>query len=739
MKLAWFSPLPAGPEVDGGSRRGGAEGSPAWLEPYWRHLLPELTERAEVTVFAEFTNPPGPPSWIEDRLTVRPIAPSDSFWRQIQQHDLAIYHLADHPGPFAKAFDLLQLHPGLVVLHDPSIHYLVAIIWSLFRKRPEAYFETVRRYGDVSDVDAAKAWAAEGFPQNRGPDVDLLAYLLESALGLAVHSPAITDRLPPAFDFPMAVLDLPFAARPDAGPLPSRSSDSGPFRVWLHTTGELGAFPLLEALAGHPIRARLELRLLAPTSQHSHLVKAVQALQLDEVVTLDATPPFERLSRSTPDLLVDYRRLPHQDHLYELLPLWRRGPALAVAGSPDEPMARRGDVLTIRPDQAFDDMSRHLNWLHGAPEGLAEQGRRVAAAVARRHDPKRYVDRLLELARRAVDQRVPTACRRFAHRAAPRLAWLPPTARPPVRQRISEFLDELSLSPDLRKTESPARDPEIQAIERRLEEARSDRRRRQERLDRWSRELEDAGICKRPAGHAETGLRRPTAALDELDEDPETRRQRLEVYGPQVVETASRFPAGRCLDLRCDTGEWLSILRDHGLRGSGVDPRGVRVEAARARRLDCEVGKPLDLLNRHSNGSVALVTGFHLLELGPDWPAVNRLFGQAFRVLRAGGLAIFEISNLENLNAAAGRGFRHGRPRLPLHPAPVVEMLKAAGFDPPRILRLTHGRRFEPPFEPDTPTPDGGRSGPWLKLLGLLNVHVLSAPDVAMVARKPFE
>ncbi|WP_051434562.1 methyltransferase domain-containing protein [Desulfonatronum lacustre] len=120
-------------------------------------------------------------------------------------------------------------------------------------------------------------------------------------------------------------------------------------------------------------------------------------------------------------------------------------------------------------------------------------------------------------------------------------------------------------------------------------------------------------------------------------------RNLLTTFGPDVA----------AVDLGCGRGEWLELLRAEGfLAALGVDRDQELLQQCRNMGLDVVHRDALDHLLSLPRASVGLVSGFHLLEHLP-FDRVLGIFRQTHRVLRPGGLAIFETPNAENLQVGA--------------------------------------------------------------------------------------
>ena len=151
------------------------------------------------------------------------------------------------------------------------------------------------------------------------------------------------------------------------------------------------------------------------------------------------------------------------------------------------------------------------------------------------------------------------------------------------------------------------------------------------------------------------------------------------------VAGADRAPV-QVLDLGCGRGEWLSLLRDDGLRARGIDSDTGMLALGRAQGLDIVHGDLLDHLATHADASIGAITAFQVVEHLP-LPALLQLLAQAHRVLAPGGVLILETPNPENLQVAAYGFWLDPTHQRPL-PPPLLHVLATHhGYAPVAIVR----------------------------------------------------
>jgi SAM-dependent methyltransferase len=128
--------------------------------------------------------------------------------------------------------------------------------------------------------------------------------------------------------------------------------------------------------------------------------------------------------------------------------------------------------------------------------------------------------------------------------------------------------------------------------------------------------------------------------------------QRQTIYLPDIEQALSKLDNKMVLDLGCGRGEWLSLLRSHGIEGVGIDTNEGQLAAARENGLAVVNEDALQFLRGQSEGRFAAVTAFHIFEHLP-FPLLAEWLLEIRRVLCPGGILIAETPNPENLIVGA--------------------------------------------------------------------------------------
>jgi O-antigen chain-terminating methyltransferase len=130
-------------------------------------------------------------------------------------------------------------------------------------------------------------------------------------------------------------------------------------------------------------------------------------------------------------------------------------------------------------------------------------------------------------------------------------------------------------------------------------------------------------------------------------------KQRLDVYRNDLRAARNRAgESGLVVDIGCGRGEFLEVFREEGLRSVGVDSNDTQLETARQHGAPVIHGHALEYLKSLDDNTVLAITGIHIAEHIPFVDLI-RLMQEAVRVLRSGGLVIFETPNPRNLIVGA--------------------------------------------------------------------------------------
>ena len=156
-------------------------------------------------------------------------------------------------------------------------------------------------------------------------------------------------------------------------------------------------------------------------------------------------------------------------------------------------------------------------------------------------------------------------------------------------------------------------------------------------------------------------------------------KARLEVYLPIVEQVGAGMAERQISDLGCGRGEWLELLKEKGFMAWGVDMNHLLVEENHKRGLEVIEDDALNYLSQLPDNHLGAVTAFHLIEHLPHTILV-KLMDETLRVLKSGGVAIFETPNPQNLTVGASTFYADPTHKQPLHPHTQQFLMEYRGF-----------------------------------------------------------
>src|SRR5215831_12858888 len=106
MKLAYFSPMP--PAKTG-------------IATYSSHLVPALAKHCQITVFVGSDS-----GWNSPEIRLCDFKADPSLIKSLPHYHHIIYHIGNNPDFHLDIYKVLLHFPGIVVLHDLVLYFLVA-------------------------------------------------------------------------------------------------------------------------------------------------------------------------------------------------------------------------------------------------------------------------------------------------------------------------------------------------------------------------------------------------------------------------------------------------------------------------------------------------------------------------------------------------------------------------------------------------------------------------------------
>ncbi len=134
------------------------------------------------------------------------------------------------------------------------------------------------------------------------------------------------------------------------------------------------------------------------------------------------------------------------------------------------------------------------------------------------------------------------------------------------------------------------------------------------------------------------------------------------------------------VDIGCGRGEFLSVLKENGFRSVGIDMNQEMVERAIKLKHKAIQTDAQSYLKQQKTGSLAAVTGFHIVEHIP-FEALMSIFAECYRTVARGGFVLFETPNPRSLFVGANTFYLDPSHQRPVPSELLSFMLEYSGFD----------------------------------------------------------
>ena len=173
---------------------------------------------------------------------------------------------------------------------------------------------------------------------------------------------------------------------------------------------------------------------------------------------------------------------------------------------------------------------------------------------------------------------------------------------------------------------------------------------------------------------------------DRFRGSPDEIKERFSLYLP-FIRQACTADNPRVVDLGCGRGEWLELLQREKISAHGVDTNRIFLSRCRESGFDVTEEDVLTYLGTLETASISAVTGFHIIEHLP-FDYLVRLLDEVMRVLRAGGLILFETPNPDNVLVGSNFFYFDPSHRHPLPSSLMELLLETRGFADIEIKNL---------------------------------------------------
>ena len=171
-------------------------------------------------------------------------------------------------------------------------------------------------------------------------------------------------------------------------------------------------------------------------------------------------------------------------------------------------------------------------------------------------------------------------------------------------------------------------------------------------------------------------------------------RDRLRVYVPVLCRHLPDWSGATFVDVGSGRGEWLDILKENGATDYvGVDLNQRQNEICEGFGHKTICGDCIEYLAALPEGSVDLISGFQIIE-HLCMSDLMELLKQSYRVLKTGGMILFETQNPRNLIVGADTFFIDPSHKRVLEPRMVEFLAEWCGYRQVQILDVNSHEKW---------------------------------------------
>jgi glycosyltransferase involved in cell wall biosynthesis len=383
MKLNWFSPLPPA-HTD--------------IANFTTRLLPCLKREFALELYTENT------TWeplIETQCPVTGFSSDNLDWKKLNLGGTPVYNVGNNIHFHAEVIRAARKCPGIIVLHDLSMHETVLNLCLLKEGGRARYFEILHKFGGEKALSAGKRFLdEEGADRDRfSIEYPLFEHIIENALGVVTHNPVNMEALASVTTAPVLYTPLPFVEKGlMAPPIKREARVSEPYKILIF--GFLGGKnrrlrPFLEALATSRVRDRFSLTIAGKYPEHE--VRGwIREVGLARQVNLRgyiSDAELDELLRDS-DLVPNLRWPSFGESSGTLMRIWNFSLPSLVTNTGFYSTVPAETVAHVDPVNEIEDIQRHLEAFVRDPHSYFSMGIAGRQHLERHHSAEGYVKHL---------------------------------------------------------------------------------------------------------------------------------------------------------------------------------------------------------------------------------------------------------------------------------------------------------------------------------------------------------
>ncbi len=391
MKLNWFSPLPPA-RTD--------------IAHYTARVLPFLAQHADVLLWTDQSK------WdkkLEIFGKVISYTPGKTPWKTLNQSDLTLFNIGNNADFHQSILDIANVHPGVIILHDISLHDFFAGIHICRKNDANGYLSLMKRYYGADGLESAKAFLNGSMNgHHMSCHYPLTAAALDNALGVVVHTMEAFSTLTQARRWPTCYAPLPFLPTDlncnVSAPPTTTGAIHPPMKAPLRLIvfGYIGPNRCLDivfqALAEFPGKDKFQLDIYGELHEKERILKQINALKLKRHVHLHGFVPEIDLdlALAAADLSINLRYPTMGEASGSQLRIWNHSLPSLVTRTGWYASLPREAVFFVNPGNEVADIHACLNALINTQEQFTAMGKNGRNLLETHHHPKAYVSALMD-------------------------------------------------------------------------------------------------------------------------------------------------------------------------------------------------------------------------------------------------------------------------------------------------------------------------------------------------------
>lgn len=211
-------------------------------------------------------------------------------------------------------------------------------------------------------------------------------------------------------------------------------------------------------------------------------------------------------------------------------------------------------------------------------------------------------------------------------------------------------------------------------------------------------------------------------------------KERLKIYIPILEEYMDEWTNKKFIDIGCGRGEWLDLLKEKKvMEYVGVDLNQIQLNICEEYGHENLVQEDcIKYIKNIEDSSIDVITGFQIIEHLPT-ESLLLLLRECNRVLKHGGIILFETPNVSNLIVGATYFYTDPTHEKPLLKDVMKFYVERTGFREVQIIEANPARFSKKLM---LPICFDGNQNLWNENIELLNTLLYGAQDYAVMGVK---